>query len=396
MERWGVLGLGALVGLIIILKERRHSFGTFHIVGLLAVLTALMSAAVSRYTSLSSLKVLSLFLLFLYAATGARLAVSGRESRFFTGLLVGCEVFVALIAGFHFAGGEVMGNPNSLGAVMGVVAAPILLWGTLLRQSSFSRWRQLLFFGLAMYLIFGSHARAGMAAALSGCSLLCLCLRRYMLLAKGVVIFAILLAGAAIFRPAALSGTVAWINSDVIYKGKDPAAGLLNSRESPWQEAMAAIHDHYWFGSGFGTSDTGLDPTETLGEFASNSRASREHGSSYLEIVAWVGLVGTLPFLLLLGMLLGQILKTLAWMFRTANPSHPAVPLAIMLLTGLVHAAFEDWLFAPGYYLCVFFWSMAFIFVDQVKLLAQSDTSSVPSTRSRLISPQLRTVVPGR
>jgi O-antigen ligase len=279
---------------------------------------------------------------------------------------------------------------------MGVVAAPILLWGTLLRQSSFSRWRQLLFFGLAMYLIFGSHARAGMAAALSGCSLLCLCLRRYMLLAKGVVIFAILLAGAAIFRPAALSGTVAWINSDVIYKGKDPAAGLLNSRESPWQEAMAAIHDHYWFGSGFGTSDTGLDPTENLGEFASNSRASREHGSSYLEIVAWVGLVGTLPFLLLLGMLLGQILKTLTWMFRTANPSHPAVPLAIMLLTGLVHAAFEDWLFAPGYYLCVFFWSMAFIFVDQVKLLAQSDTSSVPSTRSRLISPQLRTVVPGR
>ena len=396
MARWGVLGLGALVGLMIILKEHRHSFGIFHIVGFFAVLTALMSAAVSRYTSLSSLKVLSLFLLFLYAATGARLAVSGRESRFFTGLLVGCEVFVALIAGFYFTGGEVMGNPNSLGAVMGVVAAPILLWGTLLRQSSFSRWRQLLFFGLAMYLTFGSHARAGMAAALLGCSLLCLCLRRYMLLAKGVVIFAILIAGAAIFRPAALSGTVSWINSDVIYKGKDPAAGLLNSRESPWQEARDAIRDHYWFGSGFGTSDTGLDPTEKLGEFASTSGASREHGSSYLEIVAWVGLVGTLPFLLLLGMLLGQILKTLAWMFRTANASHPAVPLAIMLLAGLVHAAFEDWLFAPGYYLCVFFWSMAFIFVDQVKLLAQSDTSSVSSTRSRVISPQLPTVVPSR
>jgi hypothetical protein len=30
----------------------------------------------------------------------------------------------------------------------------------------------------------------------------------------------------------------------------------------------------------------------------------------------------------------------------------------------LVHAAFEDWLFAVGYYLCVFFWSLAFIMVD--------------------------------
>jgi hypothetical protein len=25
---------------------------------------------------------------------------------------------------------------------------------------------------------------------------------------------------------------------------------------------------------------------------------------------------------------------------------------------------FEDWLFAPGYYLCVFFWSLAFVLVD--------------------------------
>ena len=128
---------------------------------------------------------------------------------------------------------------------------------------------------------------------------------------------------------------------------------------------------------------------------AQNGRAPL-HGSSYLEIVAWVGVVGTIPFLLLLGMLLGQILTTLAWMYRTANASHPAVPLAIMLLSGLVHAAFEDWLFAPGYYLCVFFWSMAFIFVDQVKLLAQPDTHSVPSKRPAVISPQLRTVVPSR
>ena len=80
MARWGVLALGALVGLIIVFKERRFSFGIFEILAFLALLAAVMSAAVSRFTSFSFLKVLSLLLLFLYSATGARVAVLGRES----------------------------------------------------------------------------------------------------------------------------------------------------------------------------------------------------------------------------------------------------------------------------------------------------------------------------
>src|ERR1700722_11727423 len=35
------------------------------------------------------------------------------------------------------------------------------------------------------------------------------------------------------------------------------------------------------------------------------------------------------------------------------------------MVTGLVHAGLEDRMFAPGYYLCVFYWRMAFIFVDR-------------------------------
>jgi hypothetical protein len=37
---------------------------------------------------------------------------------------------------------------------------------------------------------------------------------------------------------------------------------------------------------------------------------------------------------------------------------------AAVVTAGLVHAAFEDWMFAVGYYVCVFFWTMAFILVD--------------------------------
>ncbi len=396
MARWGVLGLGALVGLMIILKEHRFSFGIFHIVALLAVLTALMSAAVSRYVNVSSLKVLSLFLLFLYSATGARLAVLNRESRFFTGLLLGCEIFVAIIGGCYFAGIEAMGNPNSLGAVMGVVAVPILLWGTLLKQSAFIHRMQLFFFLVALYLTFASHARAAMAAALFVSAVLCLCLRRYMLLTQGIVILAILIAGSAIFRPDAFSRTISDIHSNVIYKGKDVSEGILGSRRSPWQDTMDAIRDHYWFGSGFGTSDNGQDPTDKVGKFASTSVTSKEHGSSYLAIVAWAGVFGSLPFFAMIGVLLARILRSLVWMFRTANPSHPAVPLAMVLLAGLIHAAFEDWLFAPGYYLCVFFWSMAFIFIDHVELLPDSRRSTVTWMHAPSVRPEFRAAVPGR
>ena len=71
-------------------------------------------------------------------------------------------------------------------------------------------------------------------------------------------------------------------------------------------------------------------------------------------------------------------------MRRTSNPYHCAVPLATMLLAGMVHAFFEDWLLAVGYYLCVFFWVMAFLMVDvmpdPVSVPVRGATSAHPTT----------------
>ncbi len=47
-----------------------------------------------------------------------------------------------------------------------------------------------------------------------------------------------------------------------------------------------------------------------------------------------------------------------------------------MLAAGLAHAAFEDWMFAVGYYLSVFFWAMAFILVD---LLPETASAGYPN-----------------
>jgi O-antigen ligase len=396
MARWVVLAVGAMAGASIMLKERRYSFGLFHVLAFFCVGAALMSAAVSRYTVVSSLKVLSLFLLFIYAATGARLAVLNRESKFFSGLLIGCEVFVVLIAASYAMGREVMGNPNSLGAVMGVVAAPILLWGTLLNQEPFSHRRRVFLYVVAMYLTYTSQARAGILAAFVSCAVLCIALRKYALLAQGVAVIVILAATSAIFQPEAFSRTISSISSTVVYKGQDPSQGLLGSRQSPWQDSIDAIRAHVWFGSGFGTSDRGTDPTDNLGKFASSSAVTTEHGSSYLEIVAWVGVLGLLPFGLLLVLLLAKVFRVVRWMYRTALPSHPAVPLAIVMIAGLVHAAFEDWLFAPGYYLCLFYWCMAFVFVDQSSILFASDARPLVVRHGRAVRQHFDVVAASR
>jgi O-antigen ligase len=126
---------------------------------------------------------------------------------------------------------------------------------------------------------------------------------------------------------------------------------------------MKRIKDHFWFGTGLGTIET-AESTNVRAVFSSNNKVTTENGSSYLTILSGVGFLGALPFALLLLLLSGKIFRTIAGLRKTGNACHLATPLAMVMLAGLIHAGFEDWLFAPGNYLCLFFWSLAFIFVD--------------------------------
>jgi hypothetical protein len=361
--RWAFLIVGACVGSFIMLKERFGRFTLFHAVAFFAVLSALVSAAVSRFPTFAFLKAVSLLLLFLYSATGPRISASGREHRFLTGLLMGCEILVAVTAAYYFLGRELMGNPNSLGAVMGVVA-PIILWGTLIDQTPMVRHRRLALYAICMYLLLHSQSRAGLLAGFISCGLLCLALRKYKLFGQGIVILLIVVTASAIFNPDGFSRTVSSLSSSVLYKDKDPNQGIFGSRREPWRAAMDSIHKHVWFGSGFGTTDTGQDASAHLSNFTTTADSTSENGSSYLTIISWVGIVGVVPFAFVLLSLLNKVLRTLLWMFHTNSPFHPAVPIAMAIVAGLIHAVFEDWLFAPGYYICVFFWTLAFVFVD--------------------------------
>ena len=370
--RWLVLGVGGFVGCVIMvrerIKDRYHHFGLFHAFAFFAILASLISAAVSQYPEVAFLKGVSLLLLFVYGATGARLAVAGRENRFFTGLLTGCEVFVGVMAVLYLFGGQEMGNPNSLGAVMAIVATPILLWGAMQSAKGPTRYRRFLLYAICICLIFYSQSRASLGAAFACSAVFLLALRKYRFFVQCAVLILVPVLAAAIFNYDIYSSAVSSVNSSVLYKGKVQSDGLLGSRLGPWQAAVDTIRENPWFGTGFGTTEkTQQFSGQFTGDFSPFATArgvSGENGSSYLSIVEWVGLLGIAPFLFLLLMIVKNILRTVRWMLNTGNPSHPAIPLAMVMVASLLHAAFEDWLFAPGYYLCVFFWSLAFIFVD--------------------------------
>jgi O-antigen ligase len=364
--RWVVLAIGAFAGYVIWMKDPRSHFRSLHLVALFCVIAAFVSATVSSFVQMASFKALSLLLLFLYCASGARIAVLGREERFFQGLLLGTECMVYVTAISYFGLGQsIWGNPNSLGLAMSIGVFPILLWGWLIAARPLLRFRRFVALSLCTYLIFFSMARAAMVSMIVVTLVFCLGLRQYKLLAKVAVFTLALAAIVGMFSPATLNRSLSEFKDAALYKGHREE-GVLGSRRKPWDDSIASIKQHPWFGTGYGTSPTGDDPGLGFGRFASSAETLREHGSSYITIAEWVGLLGVLPFALLLAFTVANLWRVCAWMNRTSNPRHYAIPLAMVVLAGLVHSSFEDWLFAVGAYASVYFWFSAFVLGDLV------------------------------
>jgi len=392
--RWLVLIVGALAGYVAYMKERSHRFGAFHLVAFFCVMAALVSAIVSSYPTQAMLKAASLLLLFLYGASGIRLAVLGRERRFILSFLLGCEILIYLTAaGYFLAGVHFFGNPNSLGAVAGVVLMPTILWGVLISEDVMQRRRRTFALTIVTLLLLSSYSRAGMLSAGIACGLMCVSLRQYRLLIKGIAFVMVAAVFVAIIMPPQDNANDSVI-STFLHKGKTEE-DVLGSRKSPWDQTVSAVRQNPWFGTGYGTSATSAEYTTQNYEYISLDETTREHGDSYLEIVEWVGLLGVIPFYILVFMALLNARRVYVWMRRVGHPYSPAIPLAAILLAGLVHAAFEDWLFAVGYYLTVVFWCIAFVLVD---LLPEPIEEAAPnaSVRTRRWFDPFGVILPGR
>jgi len=383
--RWGVLALGALVGFARAMRMGVQKYSVFHLAALFCVGSALVSALVSVLPQFALMKALSLAMLFLYGASGARLVLRDPD-RFFRGLLLVCEFSVYASAFTYMVlGMEVWGNGNSLGAVEGVVAAPVLLWGALVAPARNLRVRRAIACIGALYLVYFSVSRAAMMAAALAMLLLLSCLRRNRLIIQGLVGAGCMLAISAIAAPQHFDDMKTSFVEGVIYKGHHDQ-GLLGSRLPPWQEAMQVISDNPYFGTGFGTSTSGDKPFGEGGKFSSNSATNREHGSSYLAIAEWVGLLGIVPFLVLIALTLQAIARVCFYLRRTGDVSHYSVPLMMVLVAGLLHAGFEDWLFAVGYYLTVLFWVLTFLLMDVIPDAPGPQTAFVHGMRFRYVT----------
>jgi O-antigen ligase len=362
--RWVFLVVGGCVGVIKWGTHREQlRFHPIHLVAFLCVVVAMVSGMVSTRAQLSLLKSSSLFLLFLYVSAGARVAGAGRKDAFFRGLVTACEA-LSFSCGLSYVvlRFPLFGNPNSLGAIMGVAVVPILSWGFLIADSRHIRHRRTVALCIAVYLLASSASRAGLLASAVALTVMCLALRRGDLLFKGTLVLVFLVTAVGALQPSSLDSLVSLFTEQLVYKGK-MEQGLLGSRKSPWQETMSVIRESPWFGSGFGTDRM---PTQVIPDsaFRTVEGVGREHGSSYMALLQYVGLLGAVPFAILLLFVVSQIIRTCAWMRRSGNPHNYAIPLAMVCLAGLLHAAFEDWLFATGYYLNLFFWTLTFLLSD--------------------------------
>jgi len=362
--RWPVLVCAAMVGMVLWLKEERQHFEVRHMIALFCGLAAVTSAVVSAFPRTAFLKAMSLVLLFAYASGGARIMMLNIEREFTRGLVVVCEVTTYITAACYFVLRlAIFGNPNSLGAVTGTVLVPIAIWGVAAAETTTLRRRRILGLLVAVALLVSSRGRAGLLSGLAAACFLLLSMKSYRLFLRSLTIGVAGLALLGLWAPELISTSSEAVNSDVIYKGHR-SSGLLASRFEPWNATMETIRQHPVFGGGYGTTPTGAEGESEASVYATSSGTRREHGSSYLELLEWVGLLGILPFIVLLGSILGEIRAVSRYLRNTLDASHPAVPLAMVCLAGLVGGAFEDWLFAVGYYLAVLFWCMAFCLAD--------------------------------
>ncbi|MGH9529071.1 MAG: O-antigen ligase family protein [Terriglobales bacterium] len=371
--RWVVLGAGALAGMVIYLKNYSFSARLIHWIALSCVVAAATSAEVSSFPTQPLLKAASLFLLFLYGTFGARLAIIGREKEFFKGLLWGCEALIYFVALQYFVlHRQFFGNPNSLGAVMGIVAVPLMLWGISVAEKLRTQRRRMFALLLSMILLLTSYARASIVAAAISCILFCILLRTYRTLIKGLAIALLMATVVSYVVPLPNSPDAATtLRSRFLFKGKEKG-GALNSRRSVWDTTISSIEQNPWFGTGFGTAFSAFDTdADQVANFGSTSITTHEHGNSYLAILEGVGLVGAVPFFCLVILTVVNIVRVLRYLWRTRDVFSAAVPVALVLMAGLMHAMFEDWLFAVGYYTCVFFWAFGFMLVDLVPLTSQ-------------------------
>jgi len=351
--RWFMLALAAFLALGYYGRNpNKIQFNHLHLLGLFTVVAAFASALVSVNPLLTSLKALSLAALFVYGSIGVRILWGRHPDPILRRLCQSVEFLTYFTAACYLASFEVWGNLNSLGVIAGILCWPLLLWQFVLAQKRAEYLRRGLVLAICAILLVWSESRASMLAAFVTTMLLLVSARRYRVLLVGLSVAAAALAMVYLLAPDRFQSA----KDDLLYKQGKRSKTILQSRQEPWEKSLASFREHPWLGFGFGVAETS---TEWHGGFHTPGFQTRERGSSYLTLLEGTGAIGALPFTLLILALMRDVGKVFRWVRYTGNANHPAVPAACLVVGGLFHAVFEDWLLAVGYYMCAIFWLIA-------------------------------------
>jgi hypothetical protein len=364
--RWVALGLATAGGLLHWnVRKKPFEFGSFQLLAALTTIVFILSYDVSPNPRMTILKGSSVALLFVYCSSGMLLYVAGREISLLRAACLACEGMVYVSAfSYIMLAYPVFGNPNSLGALMGVVAWPVLFWKFMADRNRTQRYRNLCALTLCGWLLYISLARAAILAAALASLFILFSLRKHRLMMS----FAILGSLGVMALPAFMPSGWRTLVDGVVYKNK-PGTEILQSRRPRWEQTLDEIRKSPWFGSGFGAAK---DISEEWQGGVATKGLNRERGSSYLGLATGVGLLGALPAAWFLLLVLNRVWMACMRVRANAGSADPSIPISAIIVSGLCHAAFEDWLFATGYYLAVIFWIMAFVLADRETTLERA------------------------
>jgi O-antigen ligase len=356
--RWAILALAAFLALGLYARSPSQlEFNYLHLLGFFTIVAVFASALVSVNPMLTALKCLSLSALFIYGAVGVRILWGRQPEPFLRRLCLSVEGLTYFTAACYAASFQVWGNLNSLGAITGVLCWPVLLWQFVLAKSRREYLRRGFAVGVCGYLVILSESRASMLAAFLCSMLLLISARRYRLLMVGISLAVVVLTMVYLVAPERIQRA----QETLLYKQGKRNKGILQSREEPWKKSLASFREHPWLGFGFGVAETSADWQVS---FHTPAFQTRERGSSYLTFLEGTGLIGAIPFGLLVIGLARDAGKVFRWLRISGKVGHPAVPAACLVVGGLFHALFEDWLLAVGYYMSAIFWLIAFSLRD--------------------------------
>jgi O-antigen ligase len=240
-------------------------------------------------------------------------------------------------------------NSNFLGMLL-MGALPLPLWRmSQPKISTREKWFYYVILVGMLQLLMSTFSRASMLGAgiLIAFYIMGRGVSRFMLtfLALPIMLFA---------APAIFPEQTVNLVAQYVYKGSDPDAGVLASREEAWNASYEGAIQGGLLGLGYGVSYGYSDFSLGL----ASSDYGREKANLFLAIVEESGIVGLVLFV---GMLLSLLRRGLAatTVVRSANDRILLFLLAGYIVALTVHAQFEAWMYSPGGALTPVFWAAA-------------------------------------